>query len=94
VIINHPSENLEVRRKMLLWRAAHRGTKEMDLMLGSFVRENVGSMQPTELSELEALVALPDPQLLAWITGEEAVGVAHRNATTERLLAAYRVRSR
>jgi succinate dehydrogenase flavin-adding protein (antitoxin of CptAB toxin-antitoxin module) len=51
-------------------------------------------MQPTELSELEALVALPDPQLLAWITGEEAVGVAHRNATTERLLAAYRVRSR
>jgi antitoxin CptB len=81
------------RRKVLLWRATHRGRKELDLMLGGFVRENIDAMQPSELDELEALIALPDPQLLAWILGEEAVSKAYRNATTERFLG-YRVRSR
>ena len=93
MIINHSPENLEVRRKLLLWRASHRGTKEMDLMLGGFVRDNIDSMQPSELDELEALIALPDPQLLAWIMGEEAVREDYRCATIERFLA-YRVRSR
>ena len=93
MIIRHLFENLEVRRKVLLWRATHRGTKEMDLMLGGFVRDSINSMQPSELDELEALIALPDPQLLAWIMGEEAVREDYRNATTGRFLA-YRVRSR
>lgn len=91
--IRHPSGNLEVRRKVILWRATHRGTREMDLMLGGFVRDNVNSMQPSELDELEALIALPDPQLMAWIMGEEPVREECRNSTTERFLA-YRVRSR
>lgn len=93
MIIKHSRENLEIRRKLLLWRASHRGTKEMDLMLGGFVRDNIDSMQPSELDELEALIALPDPQLLAWIMGEDPVREDYRSATTERLLA-YRVRSR
>jgi antitoxin CptB len=91
--IRHPSGNLEVRRKVILWRATHRGIREMDLMLGGFVRDNVNSMQPSELDELEALVALPDPQLMAWIMGEEPVREDCRNGTTERFLA-YRVGSR
>jgi succinate dehydrogenase flavin-adding protein (antitoxin of CptAB toxin-antitoxin module) len=49
-------------------------------------------MQPSELDELEALITLPDPQLLAWIMGSEPVDENYRNGTTERLLA-YRLRS-
>jgi antitoxin CptB len=93
MIIKHSPKNLEVRRKLLLWRASHRGTKELDLMLGGFARDNIDSMQPSELDELEALIALPDPQLLAWIMGEEAVDEDYRSTITERLLV-YRVRSR
>jgi succinate dehydrogenase flavin-adding protein (antitoxin of CptAB toxin-antitoxin module) len=48
-------------------------------------------MQPSELDELEALVDLSDPMLMAWILGEEPVGDAYRNATTKRFLA-FRVR--
>jgi antitoxin CptB len=88
----HSSDD-EKRRKVLLWRATHRGRKELDLMLGGFVRENINTMQPSELDELEALIALPDPQLLAWILGEETVGEKFRNVTTERFLS-YRVRLR
>lgn len=89
--IRHPSPDLEVRRKVILWRATHRGTREMDLLLGGFVRDHIHAMQPTELDELEALVALPDPQLMAWLLGQEPVRDDCRNGTTSRFLA-YRVR--
>jgi antitoxin CptB len=92
MITKRPPDD-EKRRKVLLWRATHRGRKELDLMLGGFVRENIDAMQPTELDELEALIALPDPQLLAWVLGEEAVGEEYSNPTTERFLG-YRVRLR
>ena len=74
-----------------MWRATHRGTKEMDLVLGGFARAAIDSMQPSELDELEALVDLPDPLLMAWLMGEEEVREDYRNATTERFLA-FRVR--
>jgi antitoxin CptB len=90
-MIDHLPANLEVRRKTILWRATHRGTKEMDLLLGGFARTAIDLMQPSELDELEALVDLPDPLLMAWFLGEEAVRDDYRNATTERFLA-FRVR--
>jgi antitoxin CptB len=85
------SHQLDVRRKLLLWRANHRGTKEMDVLLGGFVRDNIASMQPSELDELERLIDIPDPELMSWILGEVVVRQEYRNPVTERLLA-YRVR--
>jgi antitoxin CptB len=90
-MIDHLPANLELRRKTILWRATHRGTREMDLLLGGFARTAIDLMQPTELDELEALVDLPDPLLMSWVLGEEAVREDYRNATTERFLA-FRVR--
>ncbi|HEY7749211.1 MAG TPA: succinate dehydrogenase assembly factor 2 [Aestuariivirgaceae bacterium] len=92
MVLRDSSQDLEARRKLLLWRASHRGIREVDLALGGFVRDNIDSMQPSELDELEALITLPDPQLLAWIMGSEPVDENYRNGTTERLLA-YRLRS-
>ena len=85
------SYKLDLRRKLLLWRANHRGTKEMDVLLGGFARDNIDSMQPSELDELERLIDVPDPELMSWIMGEVAVREEYRNPVTERLLA-YRVR--
>lgn len=85
-MIDHLPANLELRRKTILWRATHRGTREMDLLLGGFARSAIDLMQPSELDELEALVDLPDPLLMAWVLGEEAVREDYRNATTERFL--------
>jgi antitoxin CptB len=65
--------------------------REMDVLLGGFVRDHIDSMQPSELDELERLIDVPDPELMSWITGEVAVREEYRNAVTERLLA-YRVR--
>ena len=85
------SHKLDLRRKVLLWRATHRGTKEMDVLLGGFARDNIDSMQPSELDELDRLIDVPDPELMSWIMGEVAVREEYRNLVTERLLA-YRAR--
>ncbi|QPC41642.1 succinate dehydrogenase assembly factor 2 [Kaustia mangrovi] len=66
-------ETIETRKRRIAWRAAHRGMKEMDLLLGGFVRERIGDMDAAALDELEALVALPDGTLYNWIAGREAV---------------------
>jgi antitoxin CptB len=85
------SHKLDLRRKLLLWRANHRGTREMDVLLGGFARDNIDSMQPSELDELERLIDVSDPELMSWIMGEVAVREEYRGPVTERLLA-YRVR--
>jgi antitoxin CptB len=61
------SEDEATRRKRLLYRAMHRGTKEMDWLLGRFAAAQLETMTATELDRFEALVGLPDPDIQDWI---------------------------
>jgi antitoxin CptB len=67
------SEGLDLRRRKLLFRAWHRGMREMDLIMGGFADARVEKLSERELTEFERLIDVPDRDLLAWITGEEAV---------------------
>lgn len=64
-------ENIENLRKKLIFRSEHRGTKEMDLLLGSFARRHVPEFTPEELRDYEALLQENDPDLYNWITEQE-----------------------
>jgi antitoxin CptB len=79
------SEGLDVRRRKLLFRAWHRGIREMDLIMGRFADGAINTLTETELTEFERLMELPDPQLLAWITGEAPVPAAHDGPLLRRL---------
>lgn len=57
------------RRKRLLYRATHRGFKEADLVVGGFATAHVAGMSADELDEFEALLALPDHDLYAFLKG-------------------------
>ncbi len=57
----------EMRRRRALYRAQHRGTKEADFLLGRYAEANLPGMTPEELTAFEELLALPDPQLQAWL---------------------------
>ncbi|MGB0844574.1 MAG: succinate dehydrogenase assembly factor 2, partial [Alphaproteobacteria bacterium] len=57
-------------RKRLLWRATHRGTKEVDLLLGTFAAENVGLMDLNLLGAFEAFMEIADPQMHLIMTKE------------------------
>ena len=67
------SEGLDLRRRRLLFRTWHRGMREMDLIMGGFADARIVLMSEHELAEFERLIEVPDRDLLAWITGEEAV---------------------
>jgi antitoxin CptB len=64
------SGGLDDRRKRLLFRCWHRGTREMDLILGYFADAEIGGLSDAELTQLEQLIELPDPDLYAALTGE------------------------
>lgn len=63
--------DIENLRKKLIFRSEHRGTKEMDLLLGSFARRYVPDFSDAELYEYEDLLKENDPNLYNWITEKE-----------------------
>ena len=79
------SEGLDVRRRKLLFRAWHRGLREVDLILGRFADGNVETLNEAELSEFEGLMDVPDGELLAWLTGETDVPASHDGPLFRRL---------
>ena len=67
------SDGLDPRRRRVLFRSWHRGIREMDLVLGRFADENIETLSDDELRVYEALMEVPDRDLLKWVTGEAAV---------------------
>jgi antitoxin CptB len=57
---------IEDRRKKLIFRAWHRGTREMDLLLGSFADAYVHTLDGTGLDQFEHLLTCSDPDLYDW----------------------------
>jgi len=64
------SAGLDVRRRQLLFRAWHRGMREMDLIMGRFADQEIENLSEEELGEFERLIEVTDRDLLGWITGE------------------------
>lgn len=59
--------DLELRRRRALYRAQHRGTKEMDLVIGRYAESRVDAMDDGGLEQFERFLALPDPMLQGWV---------------------------
>lgn len=65
------SEGLDPRRRKLLFRAWHRGMREVDLIMGRFADEAIGDLAEADLAAFERLIEeVPDRDVLAWVTGE------------------------
>jgi antitoxin CptB len=65
------SEGLDERRRRLLFRAWHRGIREMDFVLGRFADANIRVLSDTELDEVEGWLDIPDQQIFAWVSEAE-----------------------
>jgi antitoxin CptB len=67
------------RQRRALYRAQHRGTKELDWLLGRYAEIRLPGMAPDALTAFEELLSLPDPDLQNWLmngTGFEGSGLA------------------
>lgn len=81
--MTHP---LETWRKRLRYRSWHRGTKELDLLLGTFAERELASLSAEQLARYEALLELPEPILYAWLSGQGTPPAEFDHDVTRRLL--------
>jgi antitoxin CptB len=62
------SADLDVRRRRILFRAWHRGIREMDLIMGRFADAELAALDEAEIAEFEQLIEVPDRELFDWLT--------------------------
>lgn len=67
------TEAMDMRRRRILYRAWHRGMREMDLIMGRFADAHVAGLSEQEITEFEKLIELPDQDLFSWIAGSVPV---------------------
>jgi antitoxin CptB len=58
------NNELEIFKKKLIYRAGHRGTKEMDILLSSFVDKNINLFNEQLLDELDKFLNFEDEVIL------------------------------
>ena len=71
------SNKLEIFKKRLVYRATYRGTKEMDILLSSFVKKHINTFNEKSLVKLESFLNLSDEQILNYYNNtftEESIG--------------------
>ena len=62
-------EELSMRLRRLRYRAWHRGTREMDLILGPYADARLEAMPTAELDRFEVLLEEVDTDLFDWLMG-------------------------
>ena len=58
--------NKEILKKQIIYRSMRRGTKEMDLLLGNFVKKHIDELNATELKDLAKLLIAEDEVIYKW----------------------------
>ena len=58
--------NKEILKKQIIYRSMRRGTKEMDLLLGNFVKKHIDKLNDIELNDLAKLLFVEDEIIYKW----------------------------
>ena len=80
------AEDRETRLKRLRYRSWHRGTKELDLLMGPFADSELAGLDSGALDDFESLMEAPEPLLYAMLTGKASPPPEHDHETLRRLL--------
>jgi antitoxin CptB len=84
-----PENNISITRKRLIFRSWHRGTREIDLLLGKFADAHIPAMEAEALALYDRFLNNSDPDIYNWITGQEPVPPAEDNAVARQLVNFY-----
>ncbi len=77
----------DIERRRLLWRATHRGIKEMDLIVGGYAEAHLATMDASALAMFADILEIPDQLLLSWVTNQEAVPENQKSKMLDDVLA-------
>src|SRR2546423_1099035 len=84
------SDGLDPRRRRMLFRSWHRGTREADLIMGRFADVHLAAFNDAELDQYEHLLDALETDLLSWMTGVAEVPVEHDTAMCRRTPPSWR----
>lgn len=65
--------DLQTRRKRALYRASHRGTQEMDILIGGYAAAHLDTLDSEMLDRLEVLMNHEETDLQAWLMGQRSI---------------------
>lgn len=71
----HQSNDETTRRRRALYRASHRGTKELDIMIGRYAQARLGALEGEALARFERFLTVADPKLQAWLFDPSLVDI-------------------
>ena len=65
--------NLSLRKKKILFKCTHSGTKELDILLGAYVSHHINLLKSKELDYLEVVLSFSDLDLFKILTKKKAI---------------------
>lgn len=77
--------DLGMRRRRALWRATHRGSKEMDFLLGRFAERALDRMNAVEIAVFERLIDVADPAIESCVLEGYSLGERDLDELIDRL---------
>ena len=79
------ASDLGMRRRRALWRSTHRGSREMDFLLGRFAEHALDSMNASDIAAFERLIEAPDPAIERCLLEGFSLGEPDLDELIERL---------
>jgi len=79
----------EILKKQIIYRSTHRGTKEMDLLLGGFVKKYIDKFTHNELKDVEKLLRVGDDVLQKWYFEKKSLN-SILNSNVSRMLKSFK----
>ncbi len=75
--------NIDELKKKIIYRSNYRGTKEMDKLLGAFVKKYINDLSEEDLVKLEKLLDIDDSNLYNFLNGLETDFIFEKNNVTD-----------
>ena len=77
--------NKEILKKQIFYRSVHRGSKEMDILLGNFVKKHIDDLNDEDLKNLKKILLIEDEILYHWYFDKEKIDKVPDNKVSKML---------
>ena len=78
--------DLETYKKKIIYKATHRGSKEMDILLGNFINKYVELFNKNELQQFDLILDNDDDDIYRWILSKNDIPNKYQNRVFSLLL--------
>ena len=78
--------NKEILKKKIIYRSTHRGSKEMDILLGNFAKKYVDKFTDDDLKKLDKILKIEDEILYRWYFKKKKSEEVPNNKISELLI--------